>query len=215
MMEPELYVQSLLTQLQNNDIDESSAYDQAKIYLNKCQTILLTLTNTYKSEQLKKNITSDGNTTAIASYKDISFSEPRGKFNIILYTHGLSFEGKNSCFIPWVNVSNIIRIPSNVSTKKEGEDILLFHLSIPISFNNKDIKNFMFTMSNTPSKVDQTIESNEITLKISETTNKKITIINKSIFQTVLNQKSYLRCYKGTQEGALYPLKCRLILALN
>jgi hypothetical protein len=102
-----------------------------------------------------------------------------------------------------------MRIPSHNSAKKEGEDVFIVRLQSPVSWNNKDIHHFLWNSSNSLSNTDSVGESEKTANSLHETYKKKIVEINKSIFQTVRNQKSFLRCYKGTQEGALYPMKCK------
>jgi hypothetical protein len=196
-----------------NEIDDVAALEKIKLLLNDSLKVLNSRINDAKNKAfLKLNSSDISNRIVVHKINDASFLEPRGKVNAIIYNNGISIEGKQSTtFMSWSNISHIVRVPSHSSVKKEGEEILIIRMVNPIPFNNKDTKHFLWNLSNSVSKTDGTIESDTVIFNISQYYNKKIININKSIFQTVIHQKSFLRCYKGTQEGVLYPLKCGLI----
>ena len=54
-------------------------------------------------------------------------------------------------------------------------------------------------------------ESDSICSQIQSFWKKKIIGTDKALFQTVTTQKSFLRCYNGLQEGALFPLRCGIV----
>ena len=70
------------------------------------------------------------------------------------------------------------------------------------------IPNPSLRMNNTN---DILTESNAIILAIQEATNLSINRPQTSLFSTVRENKSYLKCYRGTQEGAIYPLQCGIV----
>ena len=54
---------------------------------------------------------------------------------------------------------------------------------------------------------DRDLESLVLTKVLQTVTGVKVTRPQKHLFQTVSQQKEYLRCYRGIQEGAVYPLE--------
>ena len=197
----------------NTDNNDIALYEKLKLLLNDSLKLLNSRISDAKNKAfLKENSTDITSRVAVYSINDTSFLEPRGKVNVIIYNSGLNIEGKQtSTFLKWSNISHIVRVPSHTSVKKEGEDILIFRMINPVPFNNKETKHFLWNLSNATSKTDGTVESETVIFNISQYCGKKIVNINKSIFQTVVQQKCFLRCYKGTQEGALYPMKCGLL----
>ena len=207
--------------------EESDSTDEGKLNLQDlkvfCTACLAEvgrlITQTAREEALKVCPSSE----KYIIIPDAQLIEPRGRFTASLSSEGLLLEGKSmNCFIPWNKVSHIACVPSNVSMKKEGEELMAFLLSEPIKCNNKDTKMFLWNLSKSVVKeLSATHPSSSTPITGSEHTvvsaliticcKKKIVIPNKELFQSVTMQRPYLKCYKGIQEGALYPLKNGLI----
>ena len=84
---------------------------------------------------------------------DTSMIEPRGRFNVTISFDGMRLEGKScDCIVMWDNISNIACVPSNMSTKKEGEELLAISLVEPIKCNNKDLKSLLWSLNKAPNK---------------------------------------------------------------
>jgi hypothetical protein len=149
--------------------------------------------------------------------------EPRGRFTASLSSVGLLLEGKQqNMFVPWSSVSHCACVPSNATTKKEGEDLLALYLSEPIKNGNKDIRSLLWNLSKSTgtkplsavysSSSFEGTESHVVTSLVEQLVSKKIVLPQRELFQSILMQnKPYLRCYKGIQEGVLYPLKNGLL----
>ena len=193
-----------------NALTEIEKLEKIKSYYTKLVSGITSEISHAKNQLLKSNAGGGNSSKLVITFSDTSFVEPRGRLEVSFYNHGLSFEGKVlTAFINWSDISNLIRIPNSMSTKKEGEEILIIRLSKPLTIGSKEHRHFLWNLSNTPSKADSTIESEIVLNQISICSKLKLHSIKKSIFQSILNQKSFLRCYKGTQEGAIYPLKCK------
>jgi len=158
---------------------------------------------------------------------DVAFFEPRGRFTASFSLNGLLLEGKNAnCFVPWTSVSHAAAFPSNTTTKKEGEDLLALRVSPPVKFSGKDLNGILFNLNKclgTPVKattppsefVSSTVIEGiaaVVVPKIVELLWKKTVVApRKDLFQTIGvgpggATRPYLRCHKGVQEGAIYPL---------
>ena len=216
------------------NIESSHHYAKVKDILSKCLTIV---NKNIQAEQLKASkaaietqLSASGDICGteynnnLLVIDDAQFIEPRGRFKTSISVSGLLLEGKSiSGFIPWTNIANCACVPSSVTTKKEGEDLLVFTLGDkPIKMNNKDTKSFIWTLSKSTTKqINATnglidisgTESHVVNALISKYTLKPIDIPRSDLFITVTTQKSYLRCYKGIQEGVIYLLKSGIIFA--
>ena len=150
---------------------------------------------------------------------DAQLLEPRGRFNVTLSSEGMLLEGKQvTCFVPWIKISHTACVPSNASSKKEGEELLTLLLSEPVKCNNKDLKTVVWNLSKAPGK-DLTVNHESSSTPIIGTehmvvaalvglcTNMPVVTPQKELFQSIATQKPFLRCYKGIQEGAIYPLQ--------
>lgn len=159
--------------------------------------------------------------------KDASVAEPRGKFHIRFTSTGLSLEGKqNGCFVPWENITRMILVPNSNCAKKQSEDFLLLQFSA-VMFNNKSIGNILFPLSK-DNDVARKItiaygglvfdgcESTAVSSLISKlchdvnNTSFETGTVNQNIFLSA-NGSSFLHCYRGTQEGVLYPMSVGLL----
>jgi hypothetical protein len=158
---------------------------------------------------------------------DVAFFEPRGRFTASFTLNGLLLEGKNAnCFVPWTSVSHAAAFPSNTTTKKEGEDLLALRVSPSVKFSGKDLNGILFNLNKclgTPVKAttppSELVSSTAlegiaavVVPKIVELLWKKTVVApRKDLFQTIGvgpggATRPYLRCHKGVQEGAIYPL---------
>jgi hypothetical protein len=76
-----------------------------------------------------------------------SFIEPRGKFNCSISTLGIHMNGQQfSCFIPIDLISHMALVPSNATTKKDGEDHLMIRLSNPVKCNGKYLRSGLWVL---------------------------------------------------------------------
>lgn len=142
---------------------------------------------------------------------DAQFIEPRGRFAVALSTEGMLLEGKQmNVFVPWSKVSHCACIPSNASTKKDGEELLAFLLSEPVKYNNKDIKSFLWNLSKATVKdISATHPSSSelitgcehvvVSTLVGLLSEKTIVTPNRELFASISEKKEkfYLKCYKG------------------
>lgn len=159
---------------------------------------------------------------------DAQFLEPRGRFKTVISSTGLLLEGKSaSCFVSWASVTHCACIPAHQSTKKEGEDVLVMRLAPgQVMFNGKALKNLLWNTQKTVGKPlsiavsddsveagPHTYESAVITALVGKAWGNKIVRPRPDLFSTVTSKdpKPFLRCHKGTQEGAIYPLESGVV----
>ena len=164
---------------------------------------------------------SSGEAETFLVLEEAQFVEPRGKFKATINKGGLFLEGKQgNLFINWSNFARSACIPSSSSSKKEGEDILVFVLSEPVKLNNKEISNFQWILSKSDKKVvNITFDSNNVSgteaaiipKLVRRLTDKSVDIPRPAIFSSKTKDRPYLLCYKGIQEGAVYPMKSGVI----
>lgn len=155
---------------------------------------------------------------------DTQFFEPRGRFKTTMSSAGLLLEGKSaSCFITWDNITHAVTFPAYQTTKKEGEDLVAIRIEPgTVKYNGKDLKYLLWNLGKSLGKpvkctneacpVDGT-ESVVVTALLEHLWRKGLTRPRQELFQTIAakDAKPYLRCYKGTQEGAIYPLECGVV----
>jgi hypothetical protein len=158
---------------------------------------------------------------------DTQFVEPRGRFKTTVSTTGLLLEGKSaSTFIAWSNITHVAVIPAHQTTKKEGEDMMVLKL-VPdsVKYNNKKLNSCLWNMQKsmktpltfTPAEGGEAMVGHEsmIIQHIVKTQWHlgKVVYPRSDLFSTVSQSqpRPYLRCYKGTQEGAIYPLSCGVV----
>lgn len=157
---------------------------------------------------------------ALLEIDNIQLFEPRGRFKIKISTSSILLTGKQfSCLIPVKSILQVICLPSNATSKKEGEDFLAFYLRDTVKFNNKETKHLLFNLSRTfnqsvKSKYGGCKDYNEATvimMAVQEASGLHITRPQPSLFTSIRDQKPYLQCYRGTQEGAIYLLKSGVV----
>jgi len=216
------------------NIENVNCHAKLKDILSKCLVIVNKNIQSEQSKASKAAIESQLNASGnicgteynnnLLVIEDAQFIEPRGRFKMSLSASGLLLEGKTvSGFIPWTNIANCACVPSSVTTKKEGEDLLVFTLGDnPIKMNTKDAKSFIWTLSKSIAKqINASVglidvsgtESHVVNALVSKYTLKPVDIPRADLFITLTTQKSYLRCYKGIQEGVIYLLKSGIIFA--
>lgn len=152
-----------------------------------------------------------------------SFLEPRGRFKVLVSAGGITLDGKTACFVSWQNIAYAMLLPAHQTTKKEGEDLIAFTVQEPVEISNgKQQKNFLWKLAKDPKKLEDAsktgppglethdlvgTESAVITALFSKCWNKVLDAPKPGVFQTLAGKpKPFLQCYKGIQEGVLYPL---------
>ena len=203
---------------QNNN-EEQSLLALKTILTSSVTEIGRLLTLASKEEALKGG--SGGEAYTVIT--DAQLIEPRGRFTVSISSDGMLLEGKaTTCFVPWDKISHCACLPSNLSTKKEGEELMAFLLSEPVKYCNKEIRTLLWSLGKSVAKltyallpgslsaIDDT-EHNVVSTLVAALCKKKIATPRKELFQSVTMQRPFLKCYRGIQEGALYPLKNGLI----
>ncbi len=192
------------------DSDSGCTLADFKEFLTKSLGALNTKINAKAKEVIV--LTDDQKGDTFFESDDIQMLEPRGRFKCLFSSKCIHLEGKSgSGTIPLDQIINITLLPSHTSSKKEGEDYLLLFFQDPVKICGKDMSHVLFNLSKTlPKLVDpnERTESTKVVDAIRQITGRKINQPNPNIFRTVNQQKSFLRCHKGTQEGAIYPLFC-------
>jgi hypothetical protein len=193
-------------------VDKNVELVEIKEFLSKS----LSLINSKITAEAKKvviDVTEDQKGEMLQEFPDIQMLEPRGRFKIQVTTTCLMIEGKSgSAMIPHEEIVNIALLPSHTSAKKEGEDYLALTFDHPLKVCGKDSRHMLFNLSKTLPKGSESLktESTRFVEAIQAATEMKINQPNQNIFRSIANQKTpaFLRCHKGTQEGAIYPLYC-------
>jgi hypothetical protein len=147
--------------------------------------------------------------------------EPRGRFTVSMSLDGMLLEGKQvTTFVPWPKISHCACLPSTISTKREGEELLAILLGEPVKYNNKDITTLLWNLSksvikplnaNLPAGPISGTEHYVVSTLLSTLGNQRIVLPDRVLFQSVASKKPFLKCYRGIQEGSLYPLKNGMI----
>lgn len=245
-----------LMPLEEYDNSESDRLEFLKEMLQKsAQAVNKSLIDLQKAEAVATMTAANGTNLdgaaneSILVLADALFVEPRGRFKTTLSLSGMMLEGKQfTAFVPWTLVANAACIPSNVSTKKEGEDLLALSLGEnSVKIGGKESSCFLMslgknaakplevtakfpasaspstTSTSTPSSStsSEIIKIELVTRSFSGTESAVITQLlpflihssvdfpRKDLFLSSTS-KPYVRCYKGIQEGAIYPLKSGL-----
>lgn len=214
----------------------SSTETEKKLVLLKVKE-LLSLTSSLVTSEINQQTSAEesakldsalqSNKNLLLKLNDVQGLEPRGRFNLSLTsstssssssTSSLILEGKTfSAVINIENISCLIVVPNHSSAKKDGEKCVLIVLKEPTLFSGKPVKNFLLNLLCERSKQQISIgyEKSEVDLFLDQIkenfSNLKIFTTDPLIFTSSLQNKSFIRCYKGTQEGALYPLSCGIL----
>ena len=205
---------------QNSKLDLQYQLQTLKALLTACLTdVGHEISQTAKDDALMGRNGSE----AYIVIPDAQWIEPRGRFAVSISGEGILLEGKAmSCFIPWKNISHYACVPNNASIKKEGEELMAFLLSEPVKCHSKDTKMFLWNLSKSvikemsakhPTSASPIVGSEHTVVTTIIPILRKLTIVtpNKELFQSATKQRPYLNCYKGIQEGALYPLQNGII----
>lgn len=168
-----------------------------------------------RQSQARQDARSSISADVVLTLPDLSFMEPRGRFRMVVSKTSIFLEGKNQSFLyPLSKISHMSCVPSNASLKKEGEDFFSIRFSEPIANNGKEGSGLLCTLGKNVAKQissadgDHGIESDIVT-KVFQSVVSEISIIRPQslLFMSILQRKPFLRCYKGTQEGVIYPLE--------
>ena len=220
-------VQLMKACMRTSESDEAAQNNNEEQSLLALKTILTSsvteigrlLTLASKEEALKGG--SGGEAYTVIT--DAQLIEPRGRFTVSISSDGMLLEGKaTTCFVPWDKISHCACLPSNLSTKKEGEELMAFLLSEPVKYCNKEIRTLLWSLGKSVTKLTHALlpgslspiddtEHNVVSTLVAALCKKKIATPRKELFQSVTMQRPFLKCYRGIQEGALYPLKNGLI----
>lgn len=198
---------------------------EKKLVLLKVKELLSSTTNLATSEITIQNNAQESarldnamQSDCLLKLTDVQGLEPRGRFTITLTPFSLLVEGKiASTVINWDNISYFIVVPNHVSTKKDGEKCFVLIFKEPTIFSGKPIKHLLLNLFCDPTKsqIANGQTKSEVDLFLGQVAENfpqiKVQTVDSSIFQSSMQNKSFLRCYKGTQEGALYPLSCGLL----
>ena len=207
-------------------VDQAAALTQLKELFAKCTKRVNTLITEHSKSEVSGELTSlDGD--IFLELPDAQFFEPRGRFKTQISTLGLHLTGKSAaCFVPWAKVTHAVVVPASQTTKKEGEDYLCIRLEPEaVQYNGKNLKNLLWNLGKSlgkPIKVQHGnfdaggTESDVVQALLTHLRGCDVTRPNPTLFQTVSqisakDAKPFLRCYKGTQEGAIYPLECGVV----
>ena len=119
-----------------------------------------------------------------------------------------------NCFFPWHNVSHVNVVPVSTSAKKEGEDLMSIQARESVKYNGKPITSMLWclgkggkTHSAKAGDVSVTgFECDVASALVAAGWKGCIVFPKKELFVAANGKNVFLRCNKGIQEGALYPL---------
>jgi hypothetical protein len=189
---------------------------KAKEFLTKSITVITSKI----TEQRKKPIALDDIDCGelFMEIDDLHMVEPRGRFQAKFFSDRIVLTGKQgSVMLMGNNVSHLCLVPSTLSSKKEGEDFLAIVLSSPTAFAGKETNKLIANLSRATNKLvtNKAGESNIESIAIPEAFHRAcgaaIEKPSARLFCSSMQQKPYVNCHKGTQEGAIYPLQSGII----
>jgi hypothetical protein len=192
--------------------EKGNKLTQLKEILSKCSS---KVTDLISAEQQKSIVDMTTETDVILKIPDAQFIEPRGKFEASLNEAGLYLTGNSgACVVNWHQISHIVLLPNPTPSKKEGEKYLFLILSTPVTFKTKkqtilcwSLPNGGPTLQAQYGPVHFTGKASEVVSGLTEALySHPICRPNRARFQTSTGQ-SFLRCFKGVQEGTLFPLE--------
>ena len=206
-----------------SECDESENLQKLKDFLSESLKVVSALLVGQAKAEVSDTVGGHGGETFLV-LPDTQFHEPRGRFKTTLSTVGMHLEGKTaSCFVTWDNITHAVTFPAYQTTKKEGEDLVVLRIEPgSVKYNGKDLKCLLWNLGKSLGKpikvthdaclVDGT-ESVVVTTLLQHLWGKALTKPRPDLFQTIAikDAKPYLLCYKGTQEGAIYPLECGVV----
>lgn len=206
-------ISSILQQSSSSEQASIEQLRQLKDVMSKCLPVL---TNKITSMEKLSSSADMKHEDTIIKISDVSFHEPRGKFHVFMTPTALFLEGKQfNVNIDWTNIQSMMLVASNSTAKKEGEDLLALKLIRPVRCLNRDIQHYLMTLSKHDSK-NLEVDWNNYKLSGNESFvvsslaeklwGQPLAVPQPYYFQSISGQKSYVKCYRGIQEGALYPL---------
>jgi hypothetical protein len=198
-------------------LDERGTLEATKALLQSAITVVntqMTELNRLKTENLV-----DSTGVSILEMSNVQCFEPRGRFDLKVTSSHIVLQGKQfSVLVPTTSVEEVICLPSSTSAKKEGEDYLAIKLTDAVKVNNKDTKQLLLNLMRVANPTTVTrdgdaglSETTAIVLALQDATGCHVQRPQASLFATCRDQKPYLKCYRGTQEGAIYPLQCGVV----
>jgi hypothetical protein len=169
---------------------------------------------------------------------ELSALEPRGKLKVVFRSSGLYFENiaasatsvTSSCFVKWARVRSVCVVPNPASTKKGGEDMVLLHFGPgegegdAVKFGPKAINNCLFPLSREEGAGCSAVvdgltvcgSESRVVQELLEHCCSACPIVRpqREVFHAKATKDAlwtFIRCYKGTQEGCLFPLSSGLL----
>jgi hypothetical protein len=111
-----------------------------------------------------------------------------------------------------LKVSHVAVVPSSVSAKKEGEELLALRTCEGVSFNGKMISNLLLCLSkggkevksNVGAQIFEGTEAIAVPAIISALWKGQIAVPRKDLFLGVNGKNLFLRCYKVRRISSLY-----------
>jgi hypothetical protein len=189
-----------------------SRYQKIKDFLSKSASVVGTIMASHNKEQICLGAKDTENVQL--TIDDLQFLEPRGRFKLVLSNTTLFMEGKQASFrFPVDQISHMASVPSNASLKKEGEEFFVVRFSSPIKNNGKESRSVLMNLGKNINKPvsssdgDTGIESDIVMKVLSRVSPISVIRPQRHLFASISQYKPFLRCYRGTQEGVIYPLE--------
>lgn len=215
--DPNLFVDELLNALaaaEEVQVVDAKPLAKAKDFLTKCMAAV----NSKIAEDKRKPIKVDAAdcSEVFLEMEDLQLLEPRGRFQTKFHDDRVIFVGKQgSSAILGSNIAFMCLLPSTTSSKKEGEDILAILLVEPVTNpgGGKDTNKIVVNLSKAQGRLLTAkdgiaeIEAVAVPRAFRRLTKAELERPSARLFCSSVGQKPYVRCHKGTQEGAIYPLQ--------
>ena len=213
----EIVLRNLLSYLGEQDpsLTRETLLERSRLILQKTLSDVTSQLTQERKDAAARSMGAATDSTLIV-IEDIQLLEPRGRFKLSFSAEGLLLEGKSeSLFVRWVNISSAAVVPSSNSSKKEGEDVLALSLGSGVPCGKKEISGVLIALSKSPNSIVKTpsfegTHAEVLPTAIGHYISSPIVRPDKKLFNSCRSQ-SFLRCYKGTQEGTLYPLRSGLL----
>ena len=213
----ELVLRNLLSHLSDQDpsLTRESLLERSRLILQKTLSDVTSQLAVERKEAASRGMGSSSD-SAVLVIQDLQLLEPRGRFKLSLSTQGILLEGKaESLFARWDNVASAAVVPSSNSSKKEGEDVLALSLGCGVPCGKKEVSGLLVVLSKSPNSAVKALGLEGTHAEVLPTAMGRYIISpivrpDKKLFNSCRSQ-SFLRCYRGTQEGTLYPLRSGLL----
>ena len=200
---------------QDPSLTREALLERSKLILQRALAEVTTQLSVERKEAAARSMSSSGDSFLLV-IEDMQVLEPRGRFKLAPSMEGILLEGKaDALFVRWDNVTAAAVVPSGNSSKREGEDLLAMSLGCAVANGKKDLSGLLMVLSKSPKVVVKASnitgsQSEVLPAVISKLLSQPIAIPDKKLFLSCRSQ-SFLRCYRGTQEGTLYPLPSGLL----